>query len=238
MKTFMKKGVFYLYMIGAIFKTVRLRFLKKYSSSEKCEEYLNISVLRWAKFSLDLVGIDIEIEGKENIPKKSGSLYVANHQGNLDIPCLIYALSKPVGFIAKKELENIPLISTWMKEIHCIFMNRENIRESLKDIKKGSEFLESGYDMSIFPEGTRSKSSLMGEFKKGSLKLAIKAEAPIIPVTIDGTYKCWEGNKRKDLLPGKVKITIHKAVYTKNLDKDRKNNLSMEIREIIGSALP
>ncbi|WP_138207742.1 lysophospholipid acyltransferase family protein [Haloimpatiens lingqiaonensis] len=236
MKTYFKITVFIFYMIGAIFKTIKLNFLKKFSSEDKYQEYLNKSVYNWAKFSVNLVGVKLQVKGKENIPEGT-CLFVSNHQGNLDIPCIIAGINRPMGFIAKKELIKVPVISTWMKAIHCVFMDRQNVRESLKSIQEGAGLLKSGHNMVIFPEGTRSKSSLVGEFKKGSMKLATKAEVMVVPVTIDGTYKAWEGNGGKGLIPADVTITIHKGIDIKELDKEKKTTLAEEVREIIISGI-
>ena len=86
--------------------------------------------------------------------------------------------------------------------------------------------------MVIFPEGTRSKSSKIGEFKKGSTKLGIKAEVPIVPVTINGTYKCLEGNNNK-FHGDNVKIVIHKPIYVQELNKVEQANLAESVKNII-----
>jgi 1-acyl-sn-glycerol-3-phosphate acyltransferase len=114
----------------------------------------------------------------------------------------------------------------------CIFMDRENIRESIKSINQGAEYLREGYSMVIFPEGTRSKCSKISEFKKGSTKLGIKAEVPIVPITINGTYKCLEGNKNK-FYGDDVKIVIHKPIYVQNLNKEEQANLAESIKNIV-----
>lgn len=232
MKSFFKVVIFIFYMIGAMFKTIKLNFLKKFSSKEKYEEYLNKSVYNWGKFVVNLIGIKLQVEGTENIPNDT-CLFVSNHQSNLDVPCLITSIKKPMGFIAKKELIKAPVISTWMKAIHCVFIDRQNVREALKSIQQGVQILESGNSMVIFPEGTRSKSSTLGEFKKGSMKLATKAGVTVVPVTINGTYKAWEGNNGKGLIPADVKIIIHKGIEVKELDREKKNALTQEVRDII-----
>lgn len=142
-----------------------------------------------------------------------------------------------MGFIAKKELEKIKAISGWMKEIHCVFMDRSNVRESIKAINEGVENLKNGHSMVIFPEGTRSKGPSLGEFKKGSMKLAIKAEVPIVPIAIDGTYKAREGNKGNKITSADVKITIAKPINVKELTKEEKSNLSENIRNILNEIL-
>jgi len=105
----------------------------------------------------------------------------------------------------------------------------------MKAINEGVERIREGNSLIIFPEGTRSLSSEMGEFKKGSMKLATKAGAPIVPITVDGTYRVLEtGNRMKGNL---LKMTVHKPVIISELsDQDRKN-LSELIYGIIKNAL-
>lgn len=236
MITFLKITVFIFYMIGAIFKTIKLSFLKKFSSGDKYNRYLNKSVYKWGKFSVDLVGVKLNIEGEENIPNEA-CLFVSNHQSNVDIPCLIAGINRPMGFISKKELIKAPVISIWMKAIHCVFMDRKNVRESLKSIQEGVNILKNGNNMVIFPEGTRSKSSAVGEFKKGSMKLATKAGVMVVPVTIDGTYEAWEGNGGKGLIPADVTIKIHKGIKVRELDREQKATLAEDVRKIILSGI-
>ncbi|MEA4826022.1 MAG: lysophospholipid acyltransferase family protein, partial [Clostridium sp.] len=126
---------------------------------------------------------------------------------------------------AKKEMAKIPLISRWMRNIRCVFIDRKNVRESLKAINEGANNLKNGYSMVIFPEGTRSKSHNIGEFKKGSLKMATKAKVPIVPITIDGSYKIFEEHNGW-LRKGEIKLTIEKPIYLEKLSQEEQKNLS------------
>jgi len=103
----------------------------------------------------------------------------------------------------------------------------------LKAILNGVDKIKVGRSMLIFPEGTRSKCGTINEFKKGSVKLPIKANAPIIPITVDGTYKGLEG-KPKDM---KAKIIFHKPIYMDGLTKEEKSNLVERCKVIIESSL-
>lgn len=225
-----------IYMIYCLFKKFKLERLKKTGNKEEIQKYIYVSVKKWANFILRAMGAKVNINGIENIPKGS-CLFVSNHQGFLDIPIIISSINKSAGFVAKKEIEKVKLISYWMKQINCVFMDRNNIRKSIKSIKEGIEILKNGSSMIIFPEGTRSKGPKMGEFKKGSLKLALKSDVPIIPIAIDGSYKLREGNPHGNLKPGNVNLTICKPIYTKNLSREEKEKLSDNIKEKISNAL-
>lgn len=227
---------FGVYMVGLLFKKNNFKKVKKEKGIKAAEELVYNYAVKWAEFVINKVGMKVNIIGLENLPEGS-CLYVGNHQSLLDIPVILAAIKKPMGFIAKKEMEKYTIISDWMKEIHCVFMDRSNVRESIKSINEGIENLKSGYSMVIFPEGTRSKGPSLGEFKKGSMKLGIKAEVPIIPIAIDGTYKCMEGNPKNKIKSAEVNLIINKPIDTSTLSREEQNNLAEKIKEIIEESL-
>lgn len=236
MKTLLLYLCFAVYMFGAIFKKLKLNYLRKHVSEAEAEKYLYRCVKGWTNFIIKYLGLNVTVKGMENIPEES-CLFVANHQGAIDIPLIMAYANKIVGFIAKKEILKLKFISSWMKEIHCVFMDRSNIRESVKSINEGVEELKAGHSLVIFPEGTRSKGPVLGEFKKGSMKLATKSGVPIVPVTIDGSYKAREGNKNGRLSKADVTITFSKPIYTDKLSREEQNELTDIVKSTIAKGL-
>jgi len=96
------------------------------------------------------------------------------------------------------------------------------------------ENVKNGHSMFIFPEGTRSKNGEIGEFKKGSMRLAVKSEAPIVPITIEGARKIFEENNCR-FRAAEVTLTIGKPISTKGLTKEEQDNLAGYVREVIAS---
>jgi len=231
MKTFFLVIYFMLYQIWYLPRRVKYEWLKKHSNKERYEQYLYKCTTTWANAMLNAAGIKVKISGSENIPKE-GCLFVSNHQSDFDIPVLMAVIDKQIGFVAKKEMEKIPFMRYWMREMHSVFMDRENIREAVKSINEGIDNLKNGYSMVIFPEGTRSKCDKVGEFKKGSMKLGIKADVPIVPVTLNGTYKAFEANNNR-VKSADVKVAIGKPIYPKDLNKEEQNNLAEVLKDII-----
>lgn len=236
MKSFFKIFKFIIYMIFHTGKQIKLSWLKKHSSDKEVEDYIFESVSEWARFTTNNFGIKVNLYGLNNLPE-SNCLIVANHQSDFDIPVLLSYIPKPIGFVAKKQLANIPVISYWMRAIKCVFLDRENVRASIKAINEAVDNLKGGYSMVIFPEGTRSRSRELGEFKKGSLKLALKSKVPIVPITIDGTYKAFEGNEGNKFKDAEVNIIISKPIIIEELSKEEKSNLSEITRDIIKNNL-
>lgn len=191
----------------------------------------------WAKYVMWLSGAKVNVHGRENIIKDEAVLFVSNHQSFFDIPLIMSTIDVPQGFIAKKELEKWPIVSMWMKYIHCVFMDRENIRKSAEAIVQGIQILKSGYSMFIFPEGTRSKGQPAASFKAGSFKLALKSKVKVIPVTINGSYKILDANGGK-IKASNVEVYIHEPIDVTELSKEEISELHNTVRDIIVSDLP
>ncbi|MTK13531.1 MAG: 1-acyl-sn-glycerol-3-phosphate acyltransferase [Clostridiaceae bacterium] len=232
METFLFYLDFSIYMGKTMIQKFKLEKLKKHGTEDEVRQCINETVEEWSNHVLNKVHANIEVVGRENITEET-CLYVSNHQGNFDIPIFLNIFDRPVGFIAKKELLKFKTFSYWMKQINCIFIDRNNIRESMKSMNEGVEILKRGHSMVIFPEGTRSKGPTVGEFKKGSMKLALKAGVPVVPVTIDGSYKLLERNSEYGKNERKVRITIEKPIYPKELSKEQQNSLAEDVKKII-----
>ncbi|MFD3157004.1 lysophospholipid acyltransferase family protein [Haloimpatiens sp. FM7330] len=205
-------------MVFSITGKTKMFFLKG-KSQEVIDEYVYKKVKSLSDHILKKSKTKTIVKGLENIPDEP-CVFISNHQAIFDGFLLYSNLNRLTGFIAKKEIIKIPLVSTWLRAVHSVFIDRKNVREGLKSINEGVENLKKGYSMIIFPEGTRSLKSEMGEFKKGSMKLAIKANVPIVPITVDGTYKVLEvGNKVRG---NTVKMTVHKPIYIEKLSKEER----------------
>ncbi len=223
---------FWLYLIAIQPALIKVNRLEELGETAEHDRLTNETAKKWAQALVKLAGVTVEIKGEENIPTEGSVLFVSNHQGNFDIPILLGYIDKPKAFIAKIELLKLPLIRTWMTHLKCVFMDRSDIRQSLKVINQAASHLKEGYSMVIFPEGTRSKSESLGEFKPGSLKLALKAGVPIVPIAIRGSYKIMEQNGFI-IKPAHVEITILEPIATAGLTKDQASELPERVRKII-----
>ena len=229
------KGILYgAYMLNIRVKAIKHSWIKKYKGQEEADKYAQKTAYLWAKYTIKTIGIDLEVKGLENIPDEA-CVFIGNHTSILDIPIMFYTIDRLVGFVAKKEMLKAPVIGTWLEKAHCIPLDRENPREAIKTINYGVELLKKGYSLAIFPEGTRSKDGNIGEFKKGSLKLATKAKAPIVPIAIDRAYTSFE--KDKKFKPSKIKVTFGNVISTAELTKEEEKTLNEDVRNIIKSYL-
>ncbi|MGL4876248.1 MAG: lysophospholipid acyltransferase family protein [Clostridium sp.] len=221
----------------SFFASFKYRFNDKPASDKKFNKSIYKISSTWARLMMRLSGANVQIYGQEKLDENETYLYVSNHQSNFDIPLLMSAIKGPKGFIAKKELENIPFLSFWMKKMHCVFMDRSNVRKSAEAIVQGIQFLKAGQSMVIFPEGTRSKGGPVKEFKAGSFKLALKSKVKIVPVTINGSYKLLDANGGK-IVASDVQVYLHTPIDVTNLSKEEITDLHTTVRDIVVAKLP
>ena len=225
---------FGIYIILSLFGLLFLQVLKLFGQDRKVNSIAAKIARNWARTMIWLAGGKINVTGMENIPE-GPVLFVGNHQGYFDIPVYLGFINKPTGFVAKIEMLKLPAFRTWMRHLKCVFMDRNDIRQSVQIINEAAELLKEGYSITIFPEGTRSKSDKLADFKAGSLKLALKAGVPIVPVAIDGSYKLLEQHKR--LHSANVGLYICPPILTTELTKEEIKELPDRVRSEIETKL-
>ncbi|QRN84620.1 1-acyl-sn-glycerol-3-phosphate acyltransferase [Clostridia bacterium] len=223
-------------LLGTLPNLLRVKSYQAQGQIEKHDLLTNKVTTRWARALLRAAGARVVVQGEKKIPANQPVVFVSNHQGNFDIPLLLGYIPTPKAFVAKIELSKFPIVSNWMKQMKCVFMDRADIRQSLSVINQSANYLKQGYSTVLFPEGTRSKGNKMGEFKAGSLKLAQKAGVPIVPVAINGSYKLMEQQGFK-IKPATVTITILDPIATKDLSKDQMRDLPEKIQSMIEQKL-
>lgn len=188
------------------------------------------------RFILWETGSDVTVIGFENVPKDEAVLYVGNHRSYFDILLTYCRCPGLTGYVAKDSMEKIPLLSTWMKRLYCLFLNRTDIRQGLKVILAGIQQIKSGISVCIFPEGTRSRGPEMLPFKEGSLKMAEKTGCAIIPMAITGSANIFENHTPK-VKPAHVILEYGKPVYPQELDKEDRKFLGAYTQKIIREML-
>jgi 1-acyl-sn-glycerol-3-phosphate acyltransferase len=190
----------------------------------------------WARLIILLSGCRLSVRGLENIPKKGGICFVANHGSIFDIPLLLAYAGRPFGFIAKKELIWVPFINMWISVLGGFFLDRKNIRSAIKTIDKGIQNIRKGGAMIIFPEGHRSRGQGLLPFKAGAFKLATQSDAVIVPVAIRGSYAIFEQTGVVQSVA--VSLAFTRTVDTAALPKaDRKQHLADNVYALIAESL-
>lgn len=235
MRTILWFLYFWIYLLGVSPYLLYVSIKVKKGKKEEVAPLVERVVQTWARRLLWAAGVKVTIQGAENIPKEA-ALFVSNHQGNFDTPLMLSSPGPLKSMVAKIELTKLPGIRSWMAYFDCVFMDRSDPRQSLKCLTDAQHLLERGQSVVIFPEGTRSKGPAMGEFKPGALRCALKAEAPIVPVAIDGSYRAMEAHGFW-IHPAHVHITILPPIITKGMEKDHTKVISEEVRQLIQEAV-
>lgn len=171
-----------------------------------------------------LAGTELIVLGKENIPDDTAVLYVGNHRSYFDIVLTCPLFPRVTGYVAKAEMRTWPLLNLWMKNIHCLFLDRDNIKEGLKTILKGVDEVKNGISLCIFPEGTRNKvNDTFLPFRDGSFKIAEKGKVPVVPMVIVNSAGVFEDHFPK-VKKARVVIEFQKPIVIDSLDKDTRKN--------------
>ncbi|UHA71896.1 lysophospholipid acyltransferase family protein [Paenibacillus sp. 481] len=225
---------FWCYLLCLMPKLRKAKAMQREGRIEEMDAYVAKQVGDWARSLLRIAGAKVKVNGLEHMPD-GAAVYIANHQGNFDIPILLGHLGAPKAMFAKAEIAKLPLIRDWMKLFRCIFVDRSNARQAMNSLKEAGEVVASGYSVVVFPEGTRSKGDPIGEFKSGAFRIATKSGAPIVPVRIDGTYKLMEANGFW-ITPAEVEITILPPVPVDGLSKEEIAALPEQVRTLIVNA--
>lgn len=187
----------------------------------------SLAIVNWAfRVVLVMCGTKITVIGEENVPKDEAVLYIGNHRSFFDIVLTYVRVPRLTGYVAKKEIRKVPLLSNWMINLHCLFLDRDNLKEGLKMVLAAIEKIKSGISVCIFPEGTRNKGDeVLLPFHDGSFKIADKSGCPIVPITLNNTSAIFE-----DHLPwirkAHVVIEYGKPIYPKDMDKTERRQLS------------
>lgn len=208
----------------AIFSIILLPVFKR--NEKFMFKYVNL----FQKVGNKAAGNKLTIINEENLCKEDVYLLVSNHDSIFDLfNIMALTKDKPIGFVAKKELKKVPIVSKWMEYAHTEFIDRDNLKSQMRSITNATKTLRSGHVMGIFPEGTRSEENM--EFKAGSLKLALKAKCDIQPVTVVNTAALYE--RQGKIKSAKTYIIVHKLVAYEQYKDRNMNEVAKEIETLV-----
>lgn len=184
------------------------------------------------KIILFLAGVNMTVIGRERIPRDKAVLYICNHNSIFDT-VINYSLFPDVtGIVAKMEMAGIPLLSVWMKLLHCLFLDRTNMRQGVAVIKEATRNINNGISMCIFPEGTFSQGESeldMLPFHEGSFNVARQSGCPIVPIAITGSADIYEKHIPY-VRPAHVVVEYGEPIDPSKLGKDERKHLGAYTR--------
>lgn len=188
---------------------------------------------RWSRDNLWLSRARVEIEGLENIDGNRPQLLVANHSGLHDILSLAAYLPIQFRWVAKKSLFRVPFMGWHMRRSGYIAIDRENPREAAKSIAQAATVIRNGVNAIAFPEGTRSRTGELGKFHSGAFSLALRTGVPLIPISLDGSYRVIVP-KTLQVNPGVIiRIKIDRPIDLSLYGKAEKHRLMDDVFRIM-----
>jgi 1-acyl-sn-glycerol-3-phosphate acyltransferase len=188
------------------------------------------------RLALALSGIRFKVAGRENVPIGRAAVYCANHQSNVDPPILFEALHPRMHIVYKAELNALPLLARAFRLGGFIPIDRRNKESAMRSLEAGAASIRSGNSFLIFPEGTRSRTADLLAFKKGGFVMAIKAQAPIVPVAIQGGREAMHKGS-KIIWPVTVSIRVGEPIETAGLSVEQRHSLIADVRSRIEALL-
>lgn len=194
----------------------------------------SLAIVNWAfSVCLFLAGTTVDVRGEENVPREEPVLYIGNHRSYFDILITYVRVPRPTGYIAKKEMLRWPLLVNWMRNLHCLFLDRNDVKQGLKTILTAIEEVKSGISICIFPEGTRNRvNHTFMDFHEGSFKIAVKTGCPIIPMTIYNSADIFEDHLPK-IRKTRVILEYGKPIYIKDLPREEQKRIGTYTKNII-----
>lgn len=224
----------------AVWQTLRISLptiwegLRGVLTPETCDRRLD----EWSRALLTRAAVDLSVEGAEHAVAGESFVLMSNHQSLYDVPVIYQALRRRIRMVAKKELFRVPIWGRAMHRAGFISLDRANRERSRETLLASSDVLQTGTSIWIAPEGTRSKTGELGEFRKGGFHLALQSGARILPITIIGTRAVLPA-KGAHITDGcKVRVVIHPPIAPQTYGEARRDELIAAVRSVIASALP
>jgi 1-acyl-sn-glycerol-3-phosphate acyltransferase len=184
------------------------------------------------RLGLFLSGIRYTVTGREHLQRNRAAVYAVNHTSNVEPPILFDTLSDlfpRLRVLYKAELRTLPIL-TWAFDLAgFVPLERGNRDQSLPAIERAAEALRDGNSFLIFPEGTRSRDGTLLPFKKGGFIMALKAQAPVVPIAIDGARAAMRKGSPW-IQPVVVRVAIGPPIETAGLSLDDRDKLTAAVR--------
>jgi 1-acyl-sn-glycerol-3-phosphate acyltransferase len=173
----------------------------------------------WARLLITGSGITTNVRGLEQVPEGGRYVVLSNHCSHLDGPVLVLALPDPVYFVIKRELARIPIWGPATLRVGFIAIDRGDTAQARAELARAVEAVRGGRTVLVFPEGTRSPDGRLQGFKKGGFHLAVDAQVPILPVTVNGSAALLPKGAKAPR-PGHVDVIVHPPIPTAGLGPD------------------
>lgn len=198
---------------------------------QKCDRRLRW----WSRKLLHNLKLSYTACNPHQVRFEAGKPYIimSNHSSLCDIPLIFATIPGSIRMLTKKELFAVPIWGRGMQEAEFISIDRDNRRQALRDLQTAQAKMASGIILWVAPEGTRSRTGELGQFKKGGFMLALKTGASIVPVGIRGAFEVLPAKTLHFQLERHAEVHIGKPIDASQYNSRSRDRLMREVEEQI-----
>lgn len=199
-------------ILTAVFATIVLAPIGILAWPFRRDGEVGFAVTRiWSRAILGVAGVSVRTVIQAPLPA-GPVVFVSNHVSALDIPILFAALPRSFRIVYKSSLVYVPLMGLFLAAARNVSIDRSRAFSAKRSLAAAARRIHNGVSVALFPEGTRSGDAPMGSFKRGSFKIAVQAEVPVVPVSLLGLRRVVSQGR---ITPGEVRVMIHPALQTR-----------------------
>ena len=188
----------------------------------------------WSWLILATTGVSVDVRGLDRLQPGKTYIFVSNHQSIYDIPVVFASLPYQLRIIAKESLGNFPFLGWHLRRTGHLLVDRKS-PDRAGILRRWKALVDQGLSLIIFPEGTRSQTGRVGIFKAGSFLMAIEADLPVVPLSVDGTRRVMRKGELTTR-PGHATLVVHAPIETAGLTVSDARSLAQQVRAVVATA--
>jgi putative phosphoserine phosphatase/1-acylglycerol-3-phosphate O-acyltransferase len=192
---------------------------------------VNFFTANWTQTLLAASGVQLNVLGRENLTAQRPAVFLFNHRNNFDPVITCSLVRDNFTGVAKKELENDPLVGSLGRLIDAVFIDRDDAKAAVESLHKVEKAARNGLSIVIAPEGTRLDTTEVGPFKKGPFRIAMAADVPIVPVVIRNA-EVIAARDSSMMNPGTVDIAVFPPIPVSDWNSDNLEERIAEVRQL------
>lgn len=193
----------------------------------------------WSWLTIRILLLPVKVEGHEHLDKKQSYVFVSNHQGAFDVFLIYGFLGRNFKWMMKYQLRKMPFIGMACQAAHHIFVDKRGTAKIKQTYLEARQTLKDGMSLVVFPEGARTFTGHMGDFKRGAYMLASDLQLPVVPLTINGSFQVMPRMRdMKWVQWHPLTLTIHEPIPPKEQSPENITATLQESYQVIMKALP
>ena len=191
----------------------------------------------WTWWATVVCGVRLEVVRNPGVDASRSYIIMSNHQSLFDIPALMLGLGLQFRWVIKKSFVYVPLFGWALWAARHVFIDRSNPKRSLRSMDAAARRLPKGVSIAVFPEGTRSDDGVIRELKSGGFLLAVRNGLPILPVTVNGSWRLLPDKRSMAFHSGPIQLVVGEPIETAGHDRKKMDALVERTRAAIASRL-